>query len=282
MANNSISIQSQGGAFKASKGGARTVVLQSNKYYYYATPTVDTVINLSDFTSWSNTPHTSGVYANGAALTDTLYDPITGASIGALTHETVCTPKLKISDVTGAGMSYLSPPSCPFPGDLASVEDSVVLASRVLQKYVEYTPPPPPPGTSYMYGQYTSLYSHEALSGGYPTLTSASGCYAMSSLSPLAETYYLGNVSGVKRLARIGNKFYRHRILIVNDVNINTWFTGKFTDASWYTGDGTQMQPTRSGTTYLDSTVTFPASYSVLISYYSCPVYNTRITLTTN
>ena len=271
--------RSGGGVFSRSFGGVRGTSL----LYYYPTPTVDTILNLSDFTSWTNTPHTTGVYTNGAAITNKLYSPTTGLQVGALTNKAVCRPKLNITDLTGGGgLGSLSAPSaCPPSGDNAHIEDSAALASRVLYRPGYTNPGFAPTPEGWYYGQNASLISREAtytpFGAGY-----YNGCFARSSIATLSTTYYVSNISGAKRLARVGNKFYRHRILIVNDETINTWFTGKFTDDLWFS-DTTRVDPTRNTATYINSIATwYSVGGGITISYYSCPIYNTRITLDTN
>ena len=252
---------SNAGAFYRSDSGVKCNYdpAPAVKYYYFSTPIVETVLNLSDFTSWRNSGLTK-TYALDSAVYYPMYNGMTGAFIGNVTKKCACTPRMNLVDSMGDGLSVLHP-------SYVCTNSLVVDGNSLAQNYLKTD-------TSPIYYGGRSVF-----------ISSSSGNErhnAIGRAALLPTKYYEWPISGVMIYMHLsGVNFYPHKIRVVIDENIDDWYEGKFTDDPWTTTGGViyTLTPTRNATTMLDSTGALSGGYAFNLSSDGCYYPNTRVTL---
>lgn len=196
MTVNIIAARSPSGAFMRSPSGAFT---RAGRKYYFIDETQYVDINFSDF-SWSSTAHTTGSYVTTEDVVSyDLYDYDTGDSLGQITDTIATTPKVAILyyAYSGGFGTY----------DLGYIRLNISTA---------------PPNN------FIDVSLRNSIS---PTSTAAPMAYGQA--STIAETFFsrpTGMAGGT--LKRDGNYFYPVRFRIPVDVDVDTWFYGKYSDTT--------------------------------------------------
>jgi hypothetical protein len=203
-----------GGAVYRSPGGVKCNYVPTTVYRYYATPITYSTINLSDFGSWNNSTSAPISYDHLDTVSIPLINGITSAPIGTITTVATCTPRIRALDNLG-GFPFASiEPSLQPCTDLPDMQ--YTLAKNYL--ITDHTPP--------KYDGRTLQFVSYGGAAGSPVNAYASGVH-----STISGNYYLYPGSSINGMVRIGDNFYPHRVIINVDVDIDTWYNGKFKDS---------------------------------------------------
>jgi hypothetical protein len=266
-----------------SDGGVREATAEIETVYYYPTPIQESIVNMTDFGSWSGDSGQSiQMYAVSVTVPNVkvvwgINNPnppyqTAGTLIGYTTINKQCTPRMLVVDYLGYGLPisespYTTPQPCTtiLTADAFEIAQAYTYTSEGTTKYYRHI--------GMLKAEYIGRYS-----GGWTQANHAavSGLYG---LYPGATQIFI---------KRVGNNVYPHKVRVVIDEDIDEWYTGKFTDAQfdilYYLADQpTYYTPYRSDKllteAYIRAQKSGTPSYDYYEYYYSCFQQNTRITL---
>jgi len=215
---------SPGKAVYRSSGGVKAKYTPAKVYKYYPTPITYSTLDMSDFGSWSNSTAAPVMYSPDSVVNLPLVHGITGASIGMITADAICTPKMRILDLLGAPQSInTSEQACSFV--------LTELTAGLAQSFMVTDDTPP----RYSTGGGQIRLAMVASGGTY--LQYSSGSLTLGIHASIPGNYYLYPGSTTIGLARSGDNFYPHRIKVNVDVDLDAWYEEKYTDApyTWIT-----------------------------------------------
>ncbi len=193
-------------------------------YRYYSTPITYSTLDFSDFGSWSNVTAAPIMYNTIESVSLPLIDGITGSSLGTITSRANCIPKVRIWDTLG-WVPLVDESIIPCVA-LPELSNRIAACTDI---------------TSLAPTSYCSRGLWQVSIGGSGGVHGPPGSYTTGTHGAIAGNYYLYPGSSNQGIVRVGNNFYPHRIKVNIDIDMNSWYTGKFTDGSHYYNTGNPL-----------------------------------------